>query len=156
MACTYAWQSVFRPGDSEDFFMDDHPPHFCANTDSVHPVTAWWLSELSRLICRRDISEGIAQPGRASRNDFLARVIVTELSPAGPWFRFTRAGTVVRNGEAAGDHSHCFQAPSFLANRAPLNHTAQLPDVFSMWRADDRSRETNNAVVTIASAGGRK
>jgi len=270
MAYTYSWQSVFRPGDSDDFFMDAHPPNFCSHADGFHTDNAWWLSELSRLIYRRDISEGVAQPGRASRNEFLAQVglverqffsgstiqgalvttltegqdsyavlvfrgtrgrlanwvvnlnmamspwpgggnvhrgfktalmeiwadventldtvdrplyytghslggalatlaaslrppravytfgapligdaafaeslealqvynilnpkdLVTGLPPSQPWSRFTRAGTVVRNIEATGAHTHFVQAPAFLANHAPLNYTVQLPEVY--------------------------
>ena len=274
MAYNHSWQSVFKPGDSNDFFMQADPPEFRLDVDDFNPVNAWWLSELSRLVYRRDGMEGVEWSERPSRNDFLARVglverrffrgptvqgalvetidagaaayavlvfrgtsgrlaswlvnldmamrpwhrggkvhrgfktalmgiwteieqaldavdrplyytghslggalatlaaslrppravytfgaphignaafarsltavqiynvcnprdIVTELPPSGPWFRFTRAGTGVRNIEAAGDHSHFVQAPSFLANHAPLNYTAQLPDISSMGR----------------------
>jgi len=272
MAYTYSWQSVFRPGDSDDFFMDARPTGFRTDVDSFHPVNAWWLSELSRLIYRRDISEGAARPGRASRNDFLSRVglverqffsgstvqgalvatiaagqeayavlvfrgthgrlanwmvnlnmamspwpsggnvhrgfktalmeiwaeieraldavdrplyytghslggalatlaaslrppqavytfgaprigdaafaqslvalqvynvvnpqdIVTALPPSWPWSRFIHAGSIVHNIEASRAHTHFVQAPSCLANHAPLNYTVQLPDVASV------------------------
>jgi len=76
MAYTHSWQSVFRPGDSDDFFRHTHPRRFRANTDGFDPVNAWWLSELSRLIYRRDRTEGI--DGGASRNEFLIRVGLVE------------------------------------------------------------------------------
>lgn len=78
MAYDHTWQSVFRPGDSEDFFKDHRPIRFNVHAEGFNPVNAWWLSELSRLIYRRDASEGFHQPGQASRNDILAAVGLVE------------------------------------------------------------------------------
>ena len=57
------------------------------------------------------------------------RDVVTGLPPSRPWSRFTRAGTVVHNIEASGAPASFVQAPAFLANHAPLNYSAQIPDV---------------------------
>jgi len=78
MAYNHSWQSVFKPGSSDNFFMDDHPVAFAVDADGFNPVNAWWLSELSRLIYRRDAGEGVDSPGRRSRNDFLTRVGMIE------------------------------------------------------------------------------
>ncbi len=51
---------------------------FRVRADGFNPVKAWWLSELSRLIYRRDASEGFHHPGQASRNDILAAVGLVE------------------------------------------------------------------------------
>ncbi len=78
MAFNHSWQPIFRPGNSDDFFRDEHPRDFAVDADGFNPVNAWWLSELSRLIYRRDASEGVDLPNRPSRNDFLARVGLVE------------------------------------------------------------------------------
>ncbi|MBC2713629.1 MAG: lipase family protein [Desulfosarcina sp.] len=78
MAFNHSWQAVFKPGASDDFFTADHPIAFHVNADGFNPVNAWWLSELSRLIYRKDASEGVDIPGYASRSDFLARVGLVE------------------------------------------------------------------------------
>ncbi len=74
MAYNHDWQAVFKPGASEDFFAVDHPAGFQTDAEGFLPVNAWWLSELCRLIYRKDASEGVVRSGQPSRNDFLARV----------------------------------------------------------------------------------
>jgi hypothetical protein len=74
MAYNHAWQAVFRPGASDDFFAADRPVEFQTNATGFTPVNAWWLSELCRLIYRKDVSEGVERPDHTSRNDFLGRV----------------------------------------------------------------------------------
>jgi hypothetical protein len=69
MAYNHAWQAVFRPGASDDFFAADHPVGFQASAQGYHPVNAWWLSELCRLIYRKDATEGVDRLGHASQND---------------------------------------------------------------------------------------
>ena len=78
MAFTHAWQPLFRPGNADDFFMDAHPPRLVVDVCGYHPVNAWWLSELSRLIYRRDASEGAGRSVHPSRTEFLARVGLIE------------------------------------------------------------------------------
>lgn len=78
MAYDHTWKSVLRPGDSEDFFKDHRPMEFRVRSEGFDPVNAWWLSELSRLIYRRDASEGFHHPGQASRNDILETVGLVE------------------------------------------------------------------------------
>ena len=59
MAYNHSWQAIFRPGASDDFFMGNRPMAFAVDADGFNPVNAWWLSELSRLIYRRDAGEGV-------------------------------------------------------------------------------------------------
>jgi len=97
MAYDHTWQSVFRPGESEDFFGDRRPTGFYVRAEGFNPVNAWWLSELSRLIYRRDASEGFHHPSRASRNDILATVgLVEQRFFNGPMVQ----GALVTTGEA--------------------------------------------------------
>ena len=63
-------------------------------------------------------------------NVFNPKDIVTALPPFNRRSRFTHAGTIVRNVEVNSPHRAFAQAPSFLANHAPLNYTAQLPVAF--------------------------
>jgi len=76
MAVDHSWQAVFKPGASDVFFKADHPAGVDATAEGFSPVNAWWLSELSRLIYKKDYTEGVA--GRLSRDDFLARVGLAE------------------------------------------------------------------------------
>ncbi|HSO21150.1 MAG TPA: lipase family protein [Desulfosarcina sp.] len=78
MAYDHSWQSIFSPGSGADFFHDARPAGFAVDADGFNPINAWWLSELSRLIYRRDAAEGIGRPLRPSRNDFLGRVGLVE------------------------------------------------------------------------------
>ena len=55
MAFNHAWQSVFRPRASDDFFAADRPVGFQAGAQGFSPVNAWWL-QLRRKwawICRK-------------------------------------------------------------------------------------------------------
>ena len=78
MTYNHSWQPILNPGESTDYFHGNRPAPFSVNADGFSPVNAWWLSEMSRLIYRKDASEGIDIPGRASRNDFLTRVGLME------------------------------------------------------------------------------
>ena len=73
---TATWQSIFRPGQASDFFEPRPPGAFDPAAGTFNPVNAWWLSELSRLVYRRDAGEpGWRVPPRA---DILARVGLRE------------------------------------------------------------------------------
>ena len=76
MAVDHSWQAVFKPGASDAFFRVGHPAHFDAAAEGFSPINAWWLSELARLIYKKDHTEGVA--GGFSRGDFLARVGLVE------------------------------------------------------------------------------
>lgn len=76
MAADHSWQAVFKPGASDVFFRADHRAHFDAAAGDFSPVNAWWLSELARLIYKKDATEGVA--GRLSRGEILAGVGLAE------------------------------------------------------------------------------
>lgn len=269
MAYSHTWNCVFKPGQSDDYFIGGHTVPFTVRTKRFNPVNAWWLSEISRLIYRKDASERVTPSSHLSRSDFLTRVnlverhffngaaiqgalvesdgkrpeafavlvfrgtsgrltnwltnldlimrpwptggkvhrgfkssfmalwdavdaalrrvekplfytghslggalatlaaslhppqavytfgaprigdaafaaslsgvpifnvsnprdIVPELPPSGRWWRFTHAGTMIKNAEITQAQRRLSQAPAFLAGHAPVNYTAQLPDV---------------------------
>jgi triacylglycerol lipase len=56
--------------------------------------------------------------------------IVAELPPSGRRARFAHAGSLIQNNEVPFSRRLFFQAPSFLADHAPLNYTAQLSVAF--------------------------
>ena len=76
MAFDHSWHTVLRPGETDDFFIADRPTRLDADADGFSPVNAWWLSELCRLIYKKDHTEGVHS--RLSRNDHLARVGLAE------------------------------------------------------------------------------
>ena len=76
MAADYSWHTVFSPGEAEDFFEVVVPGPFDPFARRFEPVNAWWLSELSRLIYRRDFTEGVADT--VPRRSYLSRVGLVE------------------------------------------------------------------------------
>ncbi len=77
MAFNHSWQVALHPGESDDFFRPGPPPVFIPDADEFSPVNAWWLSELSRLIYKRDHTEGVASA--LSRADHLDHVGLKEV-----------------------------------------------------------------------------
>lgn len=73
---TSTWQSIFKPGWATDIFDPVPPSPFDAGTREFSPVNAWWLSELSRLVYRRDPAE--AERPLPSRDEVLSRVGLRE------------------------------------------------------------------------------
>ena len=73
MAYSYAWKEVFNPGDAQDFFKaaDLHP--FSVDTMSYSRANAWWLSELSRLMYVRGVTESDLDHQTEIRNVFLQK-----------------------------------------------------------------------------------
>ncbi|MBI3629385.1 MAG: lipase family protein [Candidatus Rokubacteria bacterium] len=72
MECDDSWHALLKPGDADNFFDRDPPPFEL--TESFSPTNAWWLSELSRLIYKREPHD---------RQSILARVNMQE-TPAAP------------------------------------------------------------------------
>jgi triacylglycerol lipase len=70
------WQAIFKPGQAGDFFEPAAPGDFDPATAAYSPINAWWLSELSRLVYRRDPDQ--AGGRRPSREEILARVGLRE------------------------------------------------------------------------------
>jgi predicted lipase len=101
MAFNHSWQAVFNPGESDDYFMGDQTPRFTVEAVGFNPINAWWLSELSRLIYRMDMTEGVNVPERASRNDFLARVgLIERHFFNGPYIQAALVETITESGGA--------------------------------------------------------
>jgi triacylglycerol lipase len=64
-----SWTALLQPENATDFFAGHEHIPLLLNPDSFNPETAWWFSELSRLVYIRDTDEpgGTAIPGtRAS------------------------------------------------------------------------------------------
>lgn len=72
------WKALFNPGAASDYFKSVRFPAFNPDTDGYSPANAIWLSELSRLIYRKEKDEigHAAQP--PSRNDILKKVSLRE------------------------------------------------------------------------------
>ena len=65
MQQTATWHSIFRPGQASDFFEPRPPGDFDPAAGDFNSVNAWWLSELSRLVYRRDPGQaGWREPSR--------------------------------------------------------------------------------------------
>lgn len=73
-----SWIGLTRPGDAVDFFRLAPLPHFRPDTQAFSLTNAFWLSELSRLIYRRDGTEGYHDLPRPSRKAILSMVGLRE------------------------------------------------------------------------------
>ncbi len=71
-----SWAAIFKPGQAEDFFAPAPPGPFDPDSPDFSPVNAWWLSEMARLVYRRDPAEG--HVARATRHQILSRVGLRE------------------------------------------------------------------------------
>ena len=72
------WEAIFKPGMAGDFFEPAPPGNFDPAAAEFSPVNAWWLSELSRLVYRRDADEPGASGRLAARSEILAAVGLRE------------------------------------------------------------------------------
>jgi len=74
---SYAWETLLYPGRAEDFFPAENPPPLEGHRGKFNRSTAWWLSEMSRLIY---VKSGPIAPSiqTAARNRFLHRVKLEE------------------------------------------------------------------------------
>jgi triacylglycerol lipase len=71
-----SWRAIFKPGQAEDFFEPAPPEAFDPDAAGFSPVNAWWLSEMARLVYRRDPGhDGLPNP---TRGRILARVGLAE------------------------------------------------------------------------------
>ena len=73
-----SWEAVLNPGGATDFFEHGMPGAIDISTDHFSPSNAWWLSELSRLVYRRDEDETSFPLRGPRRRDFLCRVGLKE------------------------------------------------------------------------------
>jgi triacylglycerol lipase len=74
-----SWKGLTRPGEASDHFAMDRRPPFDPEARAFSLANAFWLSEISRLIYRRDDGEGNAAPAESSRNDILLSVGLREV-----------------------------------------------------------------------------
>lgn len=75
-----SWDALLQPGVAASYFDGLAQIPFDVATDRFHPVNAWWMAEISRLIYRNDRDELPNTKGK-SRAEFLAQVGLRELSP---------------------------------------------------------------------------
>lgn len=77
MPYSYAWDALLNPGRAADFFPAEKPLPLEEHRGEFNRTTAWWLSELSRLIYLK--GGPIAAPIQTTaRNRFLHRVQLKE------------------------------------------------------------------------------
>lgn len=81
-----SWQALLAPGRSEEWFAAEPLPPLTPWNPDWSVATAWWLSELSRLVYRNE-TDRAQTSGGATRDQILARVGLREV-----WFG-SRAGT---------------------------------------------------------------
>lgn len=73
-----SWKGLTRPGDAIDHFAMENLPPFDPHATTFNIRNAFWLSEISRLIYRRDNAESATGFTGPSRNDILTRVGLRE------------------------------------------------------------------------------
>ncbi len=78
MIYSYAWEAVFNPGKSVDFFQARPLLPFDLQEQGFSRINAWWLSELSRLIYVRGENADDSVCQTAIRNSFLTKVGLQE------------------------------------------------------------------------------
>lgn len=73
-----SWNGLTRPGDASDHFGKDTLPSFAPHLEEFSLVNAFWLSEISRLIYRRNPDEKQEDSVGPSRGQILATVGLRE------------------------------------------------------------------------------
>ena len=73
-----SWDGLTRPGQATDHFAMDRLPPFSPNTGEFSLANAFWLSEISRLIYRRNDGEGNVGSSGPSRDGILKGVGLRE------------------------------------------------------------------------------
>lgn len=78
LAIDITWEGLTRPGQATNHFAMDHRPPFSPDAEAFSLVNAFWLSELSRLIYRRNDSKGHVNDSGPSRDEILRSVGLRE------------------------------------------------------------------------------
>lgn len=73
-----SWRALLNPGGAEDYFSHDRPGPIESPLDRFSPVNAWWFSELSRVVYRRNPYERDYSDAGPGRSDFLNGVGLVE------------------------------------------------------------------------------
>ncbi len=79
MQIDLSWHGLTLPGSGRDYFGIDPLPRFNPALVDFDPVNAFWLSEMCRLIYRRNPDEDPGQLGTLTRHDVLAKVACEEI-----------------------------------------------------------------------------
>jgi hypothetical protein len=79
MQIDLSWQGLTQPGSGGNYFGIDPLPPFDPEQAAFDPVNAFWLSEICRLIYRRNPDEDPDRIGSPTRNDILAQVACREV-----------------------------------------------------------------------------
>jgi hypothetical protein len=74
-----SWQAILKPGCSDDFFEASDRTPFQVDANYYHPANAWWLSELCRLIYRKNEMVNAQKTDKLTRNDILKEVHLEEV-----------------------------------------------------------------------------
>lgn len=74
-----SWHGLTRPGRGRNYFGIDRLPPFDPERIDFCPVNAFWLSEMCRLIYRRNPDEDSAWNGSPTRHDILAQMACREV-----------------------------------------------------------------------------
>ena len=72
------WQALLNPGSSSHYFATNALKPFQVNDPGFSLINAWWLSELCRLIYKKDYNENEKWTGTTTRNEILNRVHLEE------------------------------------------------------------------------------
>lgn len=79
MQIDLSWQGLTQPGSGRDYFGIDPLPPFDPERVAFDPVNAFWLSEICRLIYRRNPDEDPTRTGSPTRDAILAQVACREV-----------------------------------------------------------------------------
>ncbi len=79
MQIDLSWHGLTQPGNGRDYFALDPLPPFNPDRADFNPVNAYWLSEICRLIYRRNPEEDPERHGSPTRHDILAQVDCEEI-----------------------------------------------------------------------------
>ncbi len=79
MQLDFSWHGLTQPGNGRNYFGIDPLPPFNPARAAFDPVNAFWLSEICRLIYRRNPDEDPERSQTLSRHDILARVGCEEI-----------------------------------------------------------------------------
>jgi len=74
----YSWNALLKPGEGSYYFNSIKRCNFNPDTTGYSYTNAWWLSELSRLIYKRDRDEAGRKADGVCRNDILKQVHLEE------------------------------------------------------------------------------
>ncbi len=78
MQMDFSWNGLTQPGNGRNYFGIEPLPPFDPHRVDFDPVNAFWLSEICRLIYRRNPDEAPDRQGAPTRHDILSQVACAE------------------------------------------------------------------------------